>query len=171
VARDFDDIISGPSKLLLTDVDMGHTEGGITATIKPQNRARSVDQFGKSECHILHNGDEVRVMAPLAEYTAAAIAEVYEPGNNQTAAVGAKYMGIGRSAGYIYTAQDLKIVPHLTADAAKKLQFYRATAVGQLKLEYNAAEKDVLFELEFAALVDESKTDGELIGKIHITAS
>jgi hypothetical protein len=169
--RDFDTITHGPAKLLLTDVDMLHTEGGISATIKPQNRARNVDQFGKSECNIIHTGDEVRVMAPLAEFVASTLAECYNPGNDETAAVGAKYMGIGRSAGYVYTAQDLKVVPLLAADEAKRLQLYRATPIGQIKLEYDGGEKDVIFEMEFAGLVDEAKDDGELIGKIQLAAA
>lgn len=171
MARDFDNIIHGPAKLLLTDVDMGHTEGGIKATIKPQNRARNVDQFGKSECAIIHTGDEVRVMAPLAEFVAATLAEVYNPGLDGTGGSDPKYLGIGRKAGYIYTAQDLKVVPLLTADVNKRLQFYRATPVGQIQLEYDGGEKDVMFELEFACLVDEAKTDGELIGKMQLTAA
>lgn len=171
MSRDFDNVTHGPAKLMLTDVDMGHTEGGITATIKPQNRARNVDQFGKSECNIIHTGDEVRVMAPLAQLDAIAIVEVYNPGTDALGGSDPKYLGIGRSAGYIYTAQDLKVVPMLTADAEKRLQLYRATPVGQIKLEYSPGEKDVILESEFAGLIDESKTDGELIGKMQLTAA
>ncbi len=167
----FDNIVSGPASVLFDDVAVGHTSGGIESTIKPQNRARNVDQFGKSECNIIHNGDECRSKVPLSEWTAATLAKINNPGNNQTAASGAKYLGIGRSAGYIYTASDMKIVPRLTADVAKALQFYRTTPIGDFKLQFDGGEKDRVFEVQYAHLIDESKTDGELIGKIKLSAA
>lgn len=167
---DFDNCVSGPADLLLDDDAMGHTEGGIEVTVTPNTRARNVDQFGSGECEIIHLGDEVRVMAPLAEWTAATLAAVYAAGNNQTAASsGSKYMGIGRSAGFIYPALDLKVVPLLSADAGKRFQFWRACPVGALTLTFDNAENDRLFESEFACLIDESKTDGELIGRMQLT--
>lgn len=167
---DFDNLTHGPAIFQLADTEIGHTHGGISCTITPQNRAQNVDQFGSSECNIIHTGDEVRMNVPFAEWTADTLAEVYEPGNNQTATSSADYLGIGRSSGYIYTTQDAKIVPRLTADAAKRIQMWRATPIGDFELMHNS-DDDRIFEVEFACLVDESQTDGELIGKLQITTS
>lgn len=169
---DYDNVVSGPASLLIDDIAMGHTEGGIEATITPQNRARNVDQFGKGECNIIHQGDQVRVKAALAEWTAQTLAAIYAAGNNQTTAgSGDKYMGIGRSAGFIYTAKDMKIVPLLEVDDGKRIQFYRVTPTGAFNITYDDASKDRIFDPDFTCLLDETKTDGELIGRIQLTAA
>lgn len=174
MAADVANICHGPAQLQLTDVEIGHTQGGIEATITPQNRARNVDQYGASEVAIIHTGDEVRIMAPWAEISAAVLAEIYNPGNDQTtsgSSATGDYIGIGRSAGYIYTTQDMKIVPRLAAQAAKRMHFFKTTPIGEFSQMFDGGETDRIFEVEFAALVDPTKTDGELIGRINLTTS
>lgn len=170
MAKDFDNVVAGPASLLLDDVELGHTQGGIEATFTPKNRPRVVDKFGESECAIIHQGDECRLSIPLAEWTAESLKAVYEPGNDQTGAGGDKYLGFGRSAGYIYQPADAKIVPILAADAGRKIHIYKAVPIGEIKLPFKA-EDDRIFQTEWAGLVDESKTDGELIGKIYLSST
>jgi len=163
-------IVSGPAQVKLNTSEIGHTAGSLQATITPQNRPRVVDQFGSSEVAIIHTGDQVRLTIPFAEWAAATLAEVYEPGNDQTGSGSGSsggYMGIGRSAGYVYTTQLAQIIPRLTTEAAKLLEFWKVTPIGELSLPFSA-EDDRVFETEFACLVDESQTDGELIGKIQL---
>lgn len=168
---DVGNMTHGPAQFQLNDVEIGHTSGGIVATITPQNRPRTVDQFGASEMDMIHNGDEARMTVPFSEWTADVLAEVYNPGNDQTAASsGAKYLGIGRSAGYIYTAQTAKIIPRLAALVAKRIEFHRVTPIGEISLNH-VAEEDRLIEIEFACLTDEDQTDGERIGKIQLAAA
>lgn len=168
---DFDNVIGGPAKCLLAATEIGHTSGGITATLTPETRNVTVDEFGSSICNVRHVGEAAEVVARYGEYAADTLAEVLESGNNQTAAAGAKYMGFGRTAGYIYTAQGLTVVPYLTADAAKKFELFRATATGPVELTYDN-DNDIIFETTFTGLVDESQgTDGEMMGKIHLTAA
>lgn len=168
---DFDNVIGGPAKCQLTATDIGHTQGGISATITPETRAVTVDQFGSAPCNIRHTGQTVEVTVRFAEYAADTLAEVLEHGNDQTAAVGAKYMGIGRTAGFIHTDQALEVIPLLTADAAKTLELHRATATGPVELTYDN-QNDLIFETVFTGLIDESQdTDGEYMGKINLTSS
>lgn len=168
---DFDNVTGGPANFTLTGQTIGHTSGGISATISPQNRPVNVDQFGVGECNIRHTGDEVRVTVPFAEWTAATVKEVYAPGRDQTASSGSDgaYLGIGRSSGFIYPTKAAQIVPFLSADAAKKLHFFRVTPVGEFEIAHNA-DDDRVFETEFAALIDENQTDGQLIGRIQVAA-
>lgn len=170
MASDVDNVLGGPGYTTLGGTAIGHTQGGITAKISPKNRPVTVDQFGVSEVNIRHTGDESRMTIPFAEWAAATIAEIYNPGNDQTAGSGANYMGIGRSAGYIYTTQAAVIIPFLTAEAAKKISFHRSTPIGEFEVGFNN-ENDRIFNIEFANLVDESQDDGELIGKIEIAAA
>lgn len=168
-APDYDQIVGGPAQFLKNDVEIGHTEGGISATISPQNRMRTVDEFGQGEVAVIHVGDQVRMSVPFAEWTADVLAASYNPGYDQTSGGGSgTYMGVGRSAGYIYTTADAKIVPRLAANANKRLQFWRTTPIGQLELNFNN-EADRILECEFACLVDEDQSnDGELIGKMQL---
>lgn len=161
--NDVTKLVGGPAQALIDDAEIGHTEGGISATITPQNRMRTVDQYGGSAVAVIHTGDEVRVTIPWAEWVKATVDEIYDPG----ADLGASGIGIGRSAGYIYTTADLKIVPRLSADVAKKLQFYKACPIGALELAFDG-DNDRIFSTEFACLVDTAKTDGNLIGAILV---
>lgn len=162
-------ITSGPAQVTLATIEVGHTAGGVAFTITPQNRPRNVDQFGSGEVDMIHTGDECRMTVPWAEWTADVLAEIYDPGNDQTAGSATPYIGLGRSAGYIYTVQAAQIVPRLTADANKLVDLNRVTPIGEISFNHQA-EDDRIFETEFACLVDESATDGELIGRIQVSA-
>lgn len=170
MAVDIANVLGGPAQFQIATTQIGHTQGGITCTIKPNQHAVTVDQYGKTAMNFRHEGDEVKIKVPLAEYSAAVLAEVYNPGDDQTAAGGSKYLGFGRSAGYIYTASAANIVPYLTADAAKKITFWRVTPIGEIQQEFSA-ENDRMVEVEYACMGDSSKTDGQLIGQMILTAS
>lgn len=163
-------VLGGPAQFRISTTQISHTQGGITCTIKPQQHAVTVDMYGKTPIYFRHEGDEVKLKVPIAEYSAAALAEIYDPGDNQTAAGGAKYMGIGRTAGYVYTDAPADIVPYLSADSAKSVAFWRVTPIGEVQQEFNT-DKDRIIDVEFACLGDTTKTDGQLIGKVNLTAS
>ena len=169
MASDVDQVLGGPADFTVAATSIGHTQGGITCTVSPQNRPVTVDQFGVSECNIRHTGDEFRANVPFAEWTATALGEIYNPGRDQLTGSSSPYLGIGRSAGYIYTPAECQIVPHLTADAGKKVVIYRGVPIGDVELAFNN-DDDRIMEVEFAGLVDESKTDGELIAKFQLSA-
>lgn len=170
MAADLTKIYSGPASLLIDDTDLGYTQGGIEATIAPKNRQRTVDIFGDSPVALVHLGDEFKVMAPMAELTAAVLQQIYQPGNDQTAAVSNKYMGIGRKAGYLYADVDVKIVPTISAQSAFKLHLYKASPVGQITQTFKASD-DRIFKLEYIGLVDEAGTDGALIGTVMLAGT
>lgn len=165
-----DNVLGGPAQFQIATTQIGHTMGGISCTVKPQQHAVTVDMYGKTAMNFRHEGDEVKIKTPLAEYSAAVLAEIYNPGDDQTAAGGSKYLGFGRSAGYIYTASAANIVPYLAADAAKKVTFWRVTPIGEVSQEFST-DKDRIMDVEFACMGDSSKTDGQLIGQMILTAS
>lgn len=171
MSLDASKIVAGPATFELESESIGHTEGGIQATITPQNRVRAVDQYDNSAINVVHLGDQVRMTVPFAEWAAATIAEVYNPGNNQTAfSSNPKYMGVGRKPGYLYTDKEAAIIPLTSADTSKFVLFWKVTPIGELALMFNT-EADRLFNTEYACMVDESKADGELIGRIHLTGT
>ena len=167
MAADVSKVIGGPADVKLgadgAEAVIGHTTGGITASITPQNRERIVDQYGSTAVAIIHTGDEVRITVPWAEWTAATLNEVYDPGVDA-----GSFKGIGRSAGYIYTVQSMVILPYLTADAAYKVQFYKTTPIGEVSMGFNN-DDDRILEVEYAAVADPTETDGQLLGKLYIS--
>jgi hypothetical protein len=160
-------LVSGPAKFLVASSQLAHTFGGITAKISPKNRMRKVDQFGESGVDIVHQGDDVRMTVPFAEWTAAVLAQIYNPGASNTGSGTGAFIGVGRSAGYIYTAQQLDIIPFLAADAAKKVTMYRGVPIGEFTLGFDN-EKDRIISVEHACLVQETAQDGLLVGKIFL---
>ena len=161
------DIVGGPADVELgaaaSEATIGNTTGGVTATVSPQNRERVVDQYGSTAIAIIHTGDEVRVTVPWAEWSSATLNEVYDPGTDAGTS-----KGVGRSAGYIYTTQSMDITPFLTADAAKTVEFYSVTPIGEVSMAFNN-DDDRILEVEYAALADTAKSDGSLIGLLNLS--
>ena len=162
-----DNIVGGPADVKLgtasSEATIGNTTGGVTATVTPQNRERIVDQYGSTALAIIHTGDEVRVTVPWAEWTSATLNEIYDPGTDAGTS-----KGIGRSAGYIYTTQSMDITPYLTADAARTVEFYKVTPIGEVSMSFNN-DDDRILEVEYAALIKTDETDGALIGKLNLS--
>ena len=171
MASTVDNITSGPAKILLGSTQIPHTENGVGFKISPKNRMRTVDKYGVGNIAVIHTGDDVRINTSLAEWSAETLAIVYNPGNNATAATGSgsgvRYIGVGRSAGYIYTTTTMDVVPYLSADANRGAFFEKVTPVGEFTIDHKA-ENDRVFACEWVALVKETNTDGELIGKIRL---
>jgi len=167
---DYDNVLGGPGEVQVDDTQVGHTEGGISVNVTPNTKEVTVDQYGNTPVNSRHLGDSVRMNAPFAEWSADVLANAYAAGDAQTAAAGAKFMGIGRSAGFLYTPKDVKAIPMLTADAAKLVQLFRACPVGAIDFSFDE-ESDRILGVEFAGLVDSSKDDGQLVGKIGLTSA
>jgi hypothetical protein len=156
-------IVGGPANVKIATAEIGHTTGGVTATVTPQNRERIVDEYGSTAVAIIHTGDEVRVTVPWSEWAAATLNEIYNPG-----ATAGSFRGVGRSAGFIYTTQAMDITPFLTADAAKTAEFFSTTPIGEVSMSFNN-DDDRILEVEYAALIKTDETDGALIGKLNLS--
>lgn len=162
---DLAEIYSGPTSVMIDDADIGHTQGGVEVSVAPKNRMRNVDIYGDGVVEVIHLGDEVKVSAPLAEYTALTLQQGYSIGNDQTAAVTNKYMGLGRKAGFVYPDVDLKLSPTISGQTAHKVHLYKAVAIGTLQMKY-AASDDRILKVDWQGKIDASKTDGQLIGTL-----
>lgn len=164
---DIDNVLGGPAKVQIDDADVGHTQGGMVVTIAPQTRPVIVDQYGSSEVQIRHTGDNVRTAVNYAEWAADTLVQAYHLGTDSTSGSSGAYLGIGATAGALYTPADLKVIPFLSAEAAKLINFTRAVAIGELAINFTN-DDDRLFETEYACLLDEAESDGEWHGKIYL---
>ena len=158
-------ITSGPANVVAGGTDLGHTQGGTTIKVAPQHRMRVVDQFGASPVDIIHTGDDVRVTTNVAEYVIENLLEVFDPAFDGSGTA-SPYMGVGHTAGRIYSDSVLQVVPAATADADKGAEFHRASPVGEFELAFSH-DADRVLKAEFVCLIDDSQTnEGELIGKL-----
>lgn len=167
---DLSKIYSGPASVLVEDADIGHTQGGVELSVAPKNRIRNVDIYGDGAVAVVHLGDDVKITTPLAEYTALTLPNAYAPGNDQTAAVTNKYLGLGRKAGFLYSDKDLKIAPSVSGQTAHKIHLFKAVPIGNFQMMYKASE-DRILKVEWTGLIDESQDDGELIGAIALAGT
>jgi len=171
MAKTVANITAGPAKILLGGTEIPHTENGVMFKISPKNRMRNVDKYGVGNIAVIHTGDDVRVNTTLAEWSAETLWIIYNPGNNTSSGTGSgsgvRYIGVGRSAGFIYTTTTMDVVPFLAADSGKGAYFGKVTPVGEFTVDHKP-DSDRLFACEWVALVDETATDGELIGKIRL---
>lgn len=171
MAKSVANITGGPAKILLGGTEIPHTENGVTFKVSPKNRMRNVDKYGVGNIAVIHTGDDVRINTTLAEWTADTLSIIYNPGNNTSSGTGSgsgvRYIGVGRSAGFIYTTTTMDVVAFLSGDAGKGAYFGKTTPVGEFSVEHKP-DSDRLFAVEWVALVDESASDGELIGKVRL---
>lgn len=169
----FSEITHGPAQLVVDGTDMGHTQGGVTIRVAPQQRQRTVDEYGNSPIEVIHQGDEVRVTAPLAQWNADVLGEVYAPGNNQLGGIGPKYLGVGRKSGFIYPKKEVSVTPLVSVHGDRSATFWAATPVGEMEFAHNN-DDDRILNAEFVCCVDyeddsyAARTDGELIGRIYL---
>lgn len=160
-------LTGGPAQVQVDDVQVSHTQGGVSCTIAPQTHMSTVDQFGVSPIDVWHTGDDVRITVPWAQWDAAVLDEVYAAGlDGLTSSSGVEFKGIGRSAGFRYAERDLKIIPFVTSENGKKVQFFRTTPVGSIELNFDP-ENDRILETEYVAMPDpDNEADGAMIGKL-----
>lgn len=170
MAKSVANVLSSPAQVLLATADLGHTQGGVEVKISPKTRERKVDQFGETTVAVIHQGDEARAMTPLAEYVAATLAALFGKGNDQTAAATNKFIGFGASAGTVLTPADLKITPLLSSASAKLVNFFAAVPIGNFTLKYED-KSDIIFNQEWAAVLKESYTEGNMLGAIMLAGT
>lgn len=169
LVKDCSQILSGPADVALAGDALGHTQGGTSVKYEPKNRPVVVDQYGETPCKFVHVGDDLRVMTSFAQW-AAAVLKACVPSGHDNSGGSPGNIGIGRSAGYIYTTQILTVEPLLSADAARLVTLHKAHAVGGFELAFKPDE-DRIFNVEFVGNLDATKTDGAIVGSLGLTAA
>lgn len=160
------EITGGAAILQINNVDIGHSIGGISFKYTKGTRNRVVDRYGNSPVDVINVGDEASVTAPLAEWSEAVLAEVFQQGEDGTSDP-TPFMGLGRRAGTYYDKKPLKIVPIAVPDNTKYVELFACCPTGEIELVHNN-EDDRVFNTEFIACIDESQDDGSLIGKVYV---
>ena len=168
MALNINKITGGSAQVQIDDTAIAHTRGGVTVTITPNNRLRTVDQHGENAVDVVHVGDDVRITVPFVQWDGATLVEMYNPALDGTTSSsgGDEFIGVGRSAGYIYSDSNMKIIPFTASEVAKKAEFWRTTPIGAFDVAWSN-DDDIILETEYVAMADPANHDeGEFVGRL-----
>jgi hypothetical protein len=146
-------------------VDLGHTIGGVTVTYAPEFYESKVDKYGSSVVEKFLVGERLSAKASLAEWTLANL----QVAINQGTLAGDDSVTVGSIAGKKASLNAGLLVLHPIAAGASvrdyDVSIYKAVVTNELTIEHkNDGEK--LLPVEFDGLVDEGRTDGNMLGFI-----
>lgn len=142
---------------------VGHTIGGVELVYSPEFHETKVDKFaGVAERWLI--GEDFYAKVPMAESTLTNIKEAITHAN-----AGTDFVSVGSNAGKRSSPAAELVRLHPIANAADDLSddayIYKAHVSNEITLPYkNDGER--IIEAEFHGLVDESRTDGNLLGLI-----
>lgn len=155
----------GTCKVTYKGVDLGHTIGGVTVTYSPKYHDTKVDKYGDSIVEKFLVGEELKAKFDLAEFTLANLQTALPQG----VLVGDDSVSVGSSAGKKASQYAGLLVLHPIVNAATNynddVSIYKAVVTNEVALEHkNDGEKVIPIEME--ALIDENRTDGNMLGYI-----
>lgn len=161
----------GVCQVLLDGADMGHTLGGVEATYEPTYEMVKVDRYGDTPVDYKLKGEMLRVKVPLAEITVANIKKAIAHGT--LAGSGNARVTLGSRSGKGTSGKTGQLVLHpidAGASRAYDIALYKAFPMSEVVLNHMVDEQKVI-EVEFVALIDESKSDGNYLGLIGDSAA
>jgi len=165
VGGNLDYLATGPSKLTWGGNALGHTIGGVSVNVAVQSRDRKVDEFGETITDIIHTGDNVEIKTTLGERSMRTLTTVYAlNGTGLTS-----YEGIGKRPGTTGRSVAGALVIHplfMGAATTRDVTFYKTVPVPGGDVQYGSVSSDNVYQVTFRALVDDTKGDGVLLGRI-----
>lgn len=147
-------------------VNLGHTIGGVTVTYSPDYHETSVDAYGSSVVEKFLVGERLKAKVNLAEFTIANLQNAINQGTLQ----GDDAVSVGSKAGKRASINGGILLLHpINSPANDTRQFdvsiYKAVVTNELAIEHKNDGEKVL-PVEFEGLIDENRTDGNMLGFI-----
>lgn len=147
-------------------VNLGHTIGGVTVTYTPDYHETSVDAYGSGVVEKFLVGERLKAKVNLAEFTIANLQNAI----NQGVLQGDDAVSVGSKAGKRASANAGLLLLHpVNSPANDTRQFdvsiYKAVVTNELAIEHKNDGEKVL-PVEFDGLIDEGRTDGNMLGFI-----
>lgn len=168
---DIKNVRIGVQNLTFNDVELGHTDGGCEFSYAPEYTDVIVDAYGNTPADKILMGETVKVKIPLAETTLDVIKTAIPNGTLITDSIDAtkKKLTIGSTPGKRLSDQAQELILHpiymASDDKSLDITIHKAVIVNEISLPFKKDEKSVL-EVEFIALIDETKTDGDYLACI-----
>lgn len=158
----------GDCDVFLDSVHLGHTKGGVEFTFEREFEDLTVDKYGNMPVDMALTGNNLLVKAFLAEITNDVLNVAIPEGDYALGGVDDK-LGLGRDSGYLLAqdAKALRLHPRNKAatDYSEDIYIWKAASVENVEMAFKIDEQRVV-EVTFRAFVDESKNNGERLGRI-----
>ena len=155
----------GACSVTFNSVDLGHTKGGVEVSYEPIYHDVTVDKYGETVVEKYLIGEKITAKVPLAEFTIANL-KVAMPQGTFAGAANAR-ITLGKSAGGKATTSAAQLVLHPLnmGTRANDIVLHKAYVSSTVDLKMMVDEEKV-YEVEFEALLDETKSDGNYLGLI-----
>lgn len=165
---DIDDTRIGDCDVYEDEILVGHTLGGVMYAINREWTDVTVDKYGSSAVDKALTGTKFTIKASLAAPITENLARAY-PEGTYASGVQSDKLGIGADAGYRARtgAKPVRLHPRYLADDVHDEDIYMhlGFASGSIEQEFKIDAQRKL-EIEWEALVDESKPNGSRLGQI-----
>ena len=155
----------GVCTVAFNGVDLGHTLGGVEVVYEPTYKDVTVDKYGETVVEKKLIGEKLTAKVPLAEYTIANLKAAMPAGQYAGAANARIHVGKNAGLGMLASAAQLVLHPQDQGTRAYDVVFHKAIVASQITLVHKNDEEKVI-EVEFEALLDESKSDNNYLGFI-----
>lgn len=155
----------GPVDVQIDGVDVGHCKGGAEVTYEPEFQESSVDAFGSTPIEARLKGERLVAKVRFAEFTIANLRKAMPQA--QFAGAGNARLTLGAKAGKKASDDAVELTLHPSDKGTREhdVVFYKAVAISAVALAH-VSDDDKIIEVEFLALIDESKADGNYLGLI-----
>jgi hypothetical protein len=154
----------GPCQIYINGTDVGHSIGGVEYTYAAEFHEVKLDKYGNTIAEKFLLGEKLTAKLPLAEFTLNNIKRAIPFGTLSGGKV-----TIGKIAGAKATDQAMLIVCHprerAAGDRSFDLVIYKAIQTGEVTIKHDPDAEKVL-ECTFEGLIDETRSDGNMLGLI-----
>ena len=159
-------IETGPCGLTFRGVALGHTLEGMKVSISSDLRERLVDEYGKNVVELIGQADRVEIKATLMQKSLAVLQTVYQMSYG---AISSSLVGIGRLPGKKATERSGQLVIHrIGSHSSQDVVFFNVAVAGSGEVNFGTVTADRTFEVTWRCLVDESQSNGQLLGQIGV---
>ena len=155
----------GAVDVSVNGVDVGHCKGGAELSYEPEFVESSVDAYGSTPTEARLKGERLTVKVRFAEYTIANLRTAMP--QSTFAGAANRRITIGAKAGKKASDDAVALVLHPSDQGTRKhdVVFYKAVVVSSVVVNHTN-DDDKIIEVEFLALIDETKSDGNYLGLI-----
>lgn len=162
---DISNVQLGVCDVTFNGVNLGHTKGGVEVAYEPVYTDIMVDKYGETVVEKRLNGEKYTAKFAMAEYTIPNL-RVAIP-QSQFAGAGNARLTIGAIAGKKATDDAAQLVLHPISEGTRRhdVVMHKAYVESQILLPHKNDEEKII-EVTMVALLDESKSDGNLLGFI-----
>jgi hypothetical protein len=162
---DLTNVQLGVCEVTFNGVNLGHTKNGVELTYEPEHHDVTVDKYGNTVVQKYLIGEKLMAKVALAEFTIANLGVAIPQGAFAGAANSRRT--IGAAAGKKATDDSAQLVLHPINEGTRRhdVVIHKAYVGSTIVLNHKNDEEKII-EVEFHALLDETKSDGNYLGFI-----